>query len=345
MRKPDIDTTALPIEVRIHATEALLRLYEQLGRLAPDVPIDEICDHVTRYLRGLAPASLTVFYERDDSADRLRVLWASGFGEALTVGLTIPMGQGVSGWAAAQRRSVINADAALDLGDHSTRLNPRHRSVLAVPLLARDRLFGTLTLYSIQSGAFSDEQRLALELLAAPLADLLSNHPARRLPAGAAAADRSHEPHQRTLASLLRYESMLAAWKGRPLGVLCVSTHGDSALMAHAEVAVGQATRIADLVFRPDDDELVVVMPDCDIGAGELIVNRVRAALPSADGQAPGTPAAGLGVGFACAPHDGDTLSTLLLVARRRLTEQKDVGAGARRDGSAVLAAGESWVA
>jgi hypothetical protein len=137
----------------------------------------------------------------------------------------------------------------------------------------------------------------------------------------------------------------LAAWKGRPLGVLCVSTRGNPDVLAHAEVAVGQATRIADLVFRSDDGELVVVMPDCDIGAGELIVNRVRAAMPFAEHAASGSPALGLGVGFACAPHDGDTLSSLLSVARRRLVTREGIEAGTGRGDSRGLVEGEPWVA
>lgn len=322
MRKVEPEPSALPLDVRLHATDTLLRLYDHLAALPQDAPIEDICDAVVRHIRRLAPASLTVFYERDDGSDHLRVLCASGFGEALTDGLTIPMGQGVSGWVAAQRRSVINADAALDLGDHSARLNPRHRSVLSVPLIARDRALGAMTLYSIQAGAFSDEQRLALELLAAPVADLLATHITHQPPGDpGSATSRQTVRYQGTLSALLHHESLTTIWSGRPLGVLCVSARGDADLMAHATVAVSQATRLADLVFRPEADELVVVMPDCDIGAGELIAGRVLSAMPAPHASSGRTNGHGVALGFACAPHDGDALGSLLSVARRRLGE------------------------
>lgn len=327
MRLVEPDSTTLSLELRLHATNTLLRLYEDLERLPQDAPVDDLCDAVSRHVRRLAPASLVVFYVREDSSDDLRVLCASGFGEALTDGLTIPVGQGVSGWVTAQRRAVINADAALDLGEASTHLSPRHRSVLAVPLISAGRAIGAVTLYSIQAGAFSDEQRLALELLTPSVADLIARHAAVRPPAG---PPHAHHAHEQALAVLLRHESLCHLWPGRPLGVLCLTADGDDDVMAHAAVAITQATRVADLVFRPSDRELVVVMPDCDAGAGQLIVDRIQAAL-AAGGEAVrrGT-ATAISLGFACSPHDGDQLWALLSVARRRIDTERQHGASER---------------
>ncbi|MEW5981019.1 MAG: HD domain-containing phosphohydrolase [Acidobacteriota bacterium] len=312
----DTATETLPLGMRLHATDMLMRLYERLGTLDANAPVETLCDVVEGHLRRLAPASLTVFFQRDELDDQLRAIRASGFGESIAARLTIPMGQGVSGWVAAQRRAVINADAALDFGDQIDALVPRHRSVLAVPLVAGSRIIGAMTLYSVQSGAFSDEQRLALELLAPAVGEALAAALARR-PAGCVnPAPSSVDHHHLALSALLEHDGLWTSWAGRPLGVLSVRIPGDLDLMGHTAVAVAQATRIADLVFRPSDDELVVLMPDCDIGAGQMIAERIRTALSHPSVGEASTPR--LALGFACAPHDGHGVARLLDTARVR---------------------------
>ncbi len=48
-----------------------------------------------------------------------------------------PRGAGISGWASATRRGVLNADASLDLGPEAAAMTPPLRSALAVPLTPR----------------------------------------------------------------------------------------------------------------------------------------------------------------------------------------------------------------
>jgi hypothetical protein len=116
--------------------------------------------------------------------------------------------------------------------------------------------------------------------------------------------------------------------------------------MAHAAAAVSQSTRIADLIFRPSDRTIVVLMPDCDAGAGQLIADRIASAIPSGVVPPPSCESP-LRIAFACSPLDGDTVSQLLEVAERRLGEdQVAIGravAAAQADGQALVGGGPSW--
>jgi putative methionine-R-sulfoxide reductase with GAF domain len=316
--EPVSDT--VPLEIRVSATEMLLQLYSELSVLEPGAGVDVTCDTISRCLLRLAPAGLVVFYRHDDAADEVVTAYASGFGEALVRDVRMPLGHGVSGWVAANGRSVINADSALDLGHRMDGLEPRFRSVLSIPLTQPHGTVGVVTLYASQAHAFREEQRLAIEYIGGHMAEAF----ARALRTSPAPVP-VHAPflgssHGHALQALLDKDRGPAGEYSRSLGVLCIKNLGDASLMAHATMAVNQATRIADLIFRPTDDSLVVLMPDSDAGAGQMVVDRIAAAMPP-DVVRPPSESSPLRVGFACSPHDGDSVCQLLDAAQRRFGE------------------------
>ena len=320
MRRVETVSETVPLEIRVSATEMLLQLYSQLSVLEPGAGVDVTCDTVSRCLLRLAPAGLVVFYRHDDAADEVVTAYASGFGEALVRDVRMPLGHGVSGWVAANGRSVINADSALDLGHRMDGLEPRFRSVLSIPLIQPQGTVGVVTLYASQAHAFREEQRLAIELLGGHIAEAF----ARALRTSHAPVP-AHAPllgssHGHALHALLDKDLGPAGKYSRSLGVLWVKNLGDTSVMAHATMAVNQATRIADLIFRPTDDSLVVLMPDSDAGAGQMIVDRIAAAMPP-DVVPPPSESSPLRVGFACSPHDGDSVRQLVDAAQHRLGE------------------------
>lgn len=77
----------------------------------------------------------------------------------------IPLGKGVCGTAAAQRRSVLVPDVEAFPGHIAC--DTRSRSELVVPLLAEDALFGVLDLDSPVVGRFDADDQTGCEVLAA----------------------------------------------------------------------------------------------------------------------------------------------------------------------------------
>jgi hypothetical protein len=108
--------------------------------------------------------------------------------------------------------------------------------------------------------------------------------------------------------------------------VLCVKNNGDPGVMLHAMMAVSHSTRIADLIFRPTEDSLVVLMKDADATAEGLLAQRIAAALP-ADILAPPLESSPLRLGFACSPRDGEYWSDLLSTAQHRAWRTPDATA------------------
>ena len=84
-------------------------------------------------------------------------------------GIRRPVAWGIAGWAAANRRSVVNAEPIFDLGFRVSAA-PVLRSSVTVPLVDNGRVVAVLSLYSKNLLGFTDEQATLLELLGPRLA-------------------------------------------------------------------------------------------------------------------------------------------------------------------------------
>jgi putative nucleotidyltransferase with HDIG domain len=168
----DDDRTASFRHIRANAAEnALLIGYRE--KISGANSIDEAIQLSAHCLRQVTPAVICALYEYDSAVDTLVCRQASGDSHHLLAGFTIPMGERVTGWAAANRRSSMNADASLDLANLSEFFEPPLRSVLCIPLVHDDHLFGVLTAYSNKTTAFSEVHSYAFEQIAQALIDRL----------------------------------------------------------------------------------------------------------------------------------------------------------------------------
>lgn len=93
---------------------------------------------------------MVVFEIREDD-QQLAAECVAGTGAPTLASLVIPIGERLSGWAAANDRPMINADASLDLFDVDL---PGLTTALAVPCTAADGRAYVVTLYSAAAGAF-----------------------------------------------------------------------------------------------------------------------------------------------------------------------------------------------
>jgi putative nucleotidyltransferase with HDIG domain len=311
------------LQARLGAREAVMQLYQSVARLSRDAGLDEAGETIARHVRQLTPASMVALYWVDQPADEVVLRWASGFGDTLVKGLRIQMGRGASGWVAATRESILNADPALDVAGRADGLDPRLKSTLAVPLVRDEVVVGTLTLYATEHNGFTDEHRQLLETVSVGVAETLARAVLARERQGSLLTALQASADMALQKKLLESGGLWGGDLQRSLGVLCIRVDGNEALMSTASVTATQATRISDLVFRTSERELVVLMPHCDRSAGELIAERLAGLVSSPE---PGEPRGTLDVGFACAPFDGDTLDTLLMSARRRLSGDVSTG-------------------
>ena len=81
----------------------------------------------------------------------------------------------MSGWVAANRRTISNSDPALDLGQTALLVRPAPRSTISTPVTSEqpNELLGVLTGYSPKESAFTHRHVYAFEQLADSLAQYL----------------------------------------------------------------------------------------------------------------------------------------------------------------------------
>jgi putative nucleotidyltransferase with HDIG domain len=93
--------------------------------------------------------------EISPAGDMLVVAYATARLRDAVSSLQLPVGGGVSGWVAANRSTIRNADPALDVGE--LRDTFELRSCTSTPVFARGELFGVLTVYGRQATGLSDD--------------------------------------------------------------------------------------------------------------------------------------------------------------------------------------------
>jgi GAF domain-containing protein len=98
------------------------------------------------------------------------------------------MNAGVSGWVAANRQTIINSDAALDL--EGLGLTDANRTCMSTPLVHGDALVGVLTVYAGSPLPISVEHAEALQRIAPQVARILRRAGQTDAPAAVWCAER-----------------------------------------------------------------------------------------------------------------------------------------------------------
>jgi putative nucleotidyltransferase with HDIG domain len=153
--------------------DEILSLFASAHALAGYASFPDTCDAIARHLTNVLPSALCVFYSYDANADELEAQHVAGDGGSMIRGTRIELGHRLSGWVAANRRTIVNSDPILDLGKLARVESAPLRSSLSTPLLAKDELIGVLTLYARESDAFGDDDRRVIEGVAPQIANSL----------------------------------------------------------------------------------------------------------------------------------------------------------------------------
>ena len=163
---------ALPAPVlppRLAAPQAAL---ESVARLVSGPPrLSDVASLITVDLRALVPDAEFVFYVTSSGGEKVVAEYATRAGLAGTGFDSIPLGERVSGWVAANRQQIINSDARLDLGPSASGTPLLY--CVATPLVHDGRTTGVLTAYA--TAALSAESARRLSEIAPQVAQVLAD--------------------------------------------------------------------------------------------------------------------------------------------------------------------------
>lgn len=155
------------------ATELEGEIRRLRRRLEDETSFEEIGHAVAQFLEGESDNSVCTLYCYDSSKAELEAAYVSREEYAFIRAVRIPLGERLSGWVGASRRTIVNSDPALDLGELVRLREPRLRTCLSTALVSGDALAGVLTLYSPDGAGFGDEQTRRVEHLAPVIAEFV----------------------------------------------------------------------------------------------------------------------------------------------------------------------------
>jgi GAF domain-containing protein len=152
--------------------DGLLAIASLARALAGTAQLADIGSLLWALIRHVVSCDAMALFLPDDNHDHVVVRYAAGVRAHDLRGVARPMRQGVAGWVAVSRKSVLNAEPILDLGFRAA-ANPALRSSLVTPLVDSDAVIAVLALYSKSLLAFTDDHVRVIELLAPRLAALM----------------------------------------------------------------------------------------------------------------------------------------------------------------------------
>jgi sigma-B regulation protein RsbU (phosphoserine phosphatase) len=168
--KPQTQTAAEQLEA---STDVLATLSEIGEEVNASLDLDEVLAHTAVLIKRYIDYEFFGVLMLDDTGSYLTHRFAVGYPPGLAENLRVPVGQGITGTAAATGQPVRVSDVSKD---------PRYinaiesvRSELAVPLMFRGKCVGVLDTQSRHLDYFTPEQQKIITLLAGRLAVAIEN--------------------------------------------------------------------------------------------------------------------------------------------------------------------------
>ncbi len=153
--------------------ELLDFLLEVADATAESIDLDKLLGNVAAIVKDVIPSDLFAILLYVDKTQSLKIRYSIGHREEVVKGMTILLGEGITGTAASTRSPVLVDDVSQD---------PRYlnaldavRSELAVPMIARGKLVGVIDLQSTRERAYTEQDRALLRLIGTRVASSIDN--------------------------------------------------------------------------------------------------------------------------------------------------------------------------
>ena len=112
-------------------------LYQIAQTMGTSLGVSDSMAHIASKLTALVPFSACTLFLYNAATDTLRCRFATGTDFELMQQLTLKSGQGLTGWVARNRRSLVNARPSADLEAAGLNLPTALQSALVCPLVFR----------------------------------------------------------------------------------------------------------------------------------------------------------------------------------------------------------------
>jgi diguanylate cyclase (GGDEF)-like protein/putative nucleotidyltransferase with HDIG domain len=320
-------------------------LFELSQDLGASLSLGETLSVFSVKLKPMVPYDAIAIYIMRD--DELVPEYVNGDNYRLFSSLRIPLGHGLSGWVAQNRKPIVNGNPSVEPGylNDPTKFSTL-RSALALPLVGVSGVIGVLALYRSERDAFTSDNLRILLAVSSKMALSIENALKYQQAESSATTDYlTGLPNARSLFLQLDRELARCKRDNSSLTVMVSDMDGFKQIndrFGHLEgnrvlrlfaQAMKDICREYDYVARMGGDEFVVVAPGLAPDAAVKRVDQLRALAKQAGSEVCGEEILSLSVGRAVYPEDGEAAEQLLAEADRRmyLEKQKQLSGKDRR--------------
>jgi sigma-B regulation protein RsbU (phosphoserine phosphatase) len=157
----------------VRQADTLALLTEISHELTSILNLDQLLKRVGELLRRVIDYQMFSILLLDDDKQKLVHRFSVRFKENVHIKHDIPVGRGLVGTAAQEKRAILVADVNKD--PRYIKANPETRSELCVPLIYKDKVIGVLDLEHTRRGYFQEDHVRAMSTLAAQIAIAIEN--------------------------------------------------------------------------------------------------------------------------------------------------------------------------
>lgn len=321
-------------------------LYEIASTFGSSLEIADRSQILVNKVGHMVPFDTCAVYLFDEEKNYATVAHVSGLNAELLRGHCVAPGEGVIGFVVANRRPATGFDPMLDFGAFKLPEEESYRSMIALPLVKDERLFGVLAVYSLKSGQYTDDHLHLLDTVARLASDAFSNAMQHAEAESNALTDPlTNLPNARSLHLRFAEEEARARRNGTSFQVVMLDldefkivndtyghSTGDQMLREVARVLNAQL-REYDFLARYAGDEFVALVQDLSHTQVDDLRGRIETAIGNLSLRVPPDKRArvGISVGSARFGVDGETLQQLLIAADQAMYSVKSVHKQRRR--------------
>ena len=161
-------------EVRFRERADLLDfLLEVSSVTAETLELERLLPNVAEIIKDVIPYDLIAILLYNERTRGLRIRYSIGHRDEVAKNLTIKVGDGITGASAATRQPILVPDVRRD--ERYLNALDAVRAELAVPMLVRGKLVGIIDLQATHVGAFAEQDRALLVLIASRVGIAIDN--------------------------------------------------------------------------------------------------------------------------------------------------------------------------
>jgi diguanylate cyclase (GGDEF)-like protein/putative nucleotidyltransferase with HDIG domain len=310
-------------------------LFELSQDLGASLSLTETLSVFSVKLKPMVPYDAIAIYIK--RGDELVPEYVNGDNYRLFASLRIPVGHGLSGWVAQNKKPIVNGNPSVEPGylNDPSKFSTL-RSALALPLEGVSGVIGVLALYRAEKDAFTSDHLRILLAVSGKMALAIENALKYEQAESSATTDYlTGLPNARSLFLQLDRELARCKRDNASLTLMVCDMDGFKKIndrFGHLEgnrvlrlfaQALKDSCREYDYVARMGGDEFVVIAPGLAADGAAKKVEQIRPLARQAGFDVCGEEIVSLSVGMAVSPGDGDDAEQLLTQADRRMYIEK----------------------